>query len=78
MSLLAPFVLRFRRKAAETWDRVSLAIEPCSAYLLSGAAGTVWEQSIPALDQFRYSITLRTLVAKVPSGEGRALTVPPY
>jgi hypothetical protein len=26
----------FRRKAAETWDRVSLAVEPCSAYLLRG------------------------------------------
>ena len=37
VSLLAPCVLRFRRKAAETWDRVSLAVEPCSAYLLSGA-----------------------------------------
>src|ERR1700722_20028543 len=36
VSLLAPCVLRFRRKAAETWDRVSLAVEPCSAYLLSG------------------------------------------
>ena len=27
--LLAPCVLRFRRKAAETWARVSLAVEPC-------------------------------------------------
>ena len=71
VSLLAPCVLRFRRKAAETWDRVSLAVEPCSAYLLSGPARTVWEHSIPALDQLRYSITLRTLVAKAPSGEER-------
>ena len=69
VSLLAPCVLRFRRGAAETWDGVSLAVEPCSAYLLSGAARTVWEHSIPALDQLRYSITLRTLVAKAPSGE---------
>ena len=69
VSLLAPCVLRFRRGAAETWDGVSLAVEPCSAYLLSGAARTVWEHSIPALDQLRYSITLPTLVATVPSGE---------
>jgi hypothetical protein len=69
VSLLAPCVLRFRRKAAETWDRVSLAVEPCPAYLVSGAARTVWEHSIPALDELRYSITLRTLVAKAPSGE---------
>ena len=38
VSLLAQCVLRFRRKAAQTWDRVSLAVEPCSAYPLSGAA----------------------------------------
>jgi len=61
----------FRRKAAETWDRVSLAVEPCSAYLLSGAARTVWEHSIPALNELRYSITLRTVVAKAPSGNER-------
>jgi alkylated DNA repair dioxygenase AlkB len=71
VSLLAPYVLPFRRRAAETWDGVSLAVEPCSAYLLSGAARIVWEHSIPALDQLRYSITLRTLVAKAPSGEER-------
>jgi hypothetical protein len=29
------------------------------------------EHSIPALDQLRYSITLRTLVAKALSGEVR-------
>ena len=61
----------FRRKAAETWDRVLLAVEPRSAYLLSGAARTVWEHSIPALDQLRYSITMRTHIAKGPSGEER-------
>jgi alkylated DNA repair dioxygenase AlkB len=55
VSLLAPCVLRFRRKAGETWDRASLTVEPCSACLLSGAAPTVWEHSIPALDQLRYS-----------------------
>jgi alkylated DNA repair dioxygenase AlkB len=71
VSLLAPCVLRFRRRAAETWDGVSLAVEPCSAYLLSEAARTVWEHSIPALERLRYSITLRTLVAKARSGEER-------
>jgi hypothetical protein len=72
VSLLAPSVLRFCRKAAETWDRVLLAVEPRSAYLLSGAARTVWEHSIPALDQLRYSITMRTHIAKGPSGEERS------
>src|SRR6185437_5088598 len=38
VSLLAPCVLRFRRKAGEAWDRASLAVGPRSAYLLSGPA----------------------------------------
>jgi alkylated DNA repair dioxygenase AlkB len=75
VSLLEPCALRFRRKATETWDRVSLTVEPRSAYLLSGPARTIWQHSIPALDRLRYSITLRTLVAKArgedPSDEAR-------
>jgi alkylated DNA repair dioxygenase AlkB len=63
VSLLAPCSLRFRRKVGAAWERASLVVEPCSAYLLSGPARTLWEHSIPALDQLRYSITLRTLVA---------------
>jgi alkylated DNA repair dioxygenase AlkB len=63
VSLLAPCVLRFRRKAGETWERASLTVEPRSAYLLSGPARSVWQHSIPALDRLRYSITLRTLRA---------------
>ena len=69
LSLLAPCVLRFRQKAGETWDRESITSEQFSVYLLSGAARTAWEHTIPAFDHLRYSITLRTLVAKAPSGE---------
>ena len=68
VSLLARCSLRFRRKAGDTWDRALLTLEPRSAYLLSGPARTVWEHSIPALDHLRYSITLRTLVAKATAG----------
>jgi alkylated DNA repair dioxygenase AlkB len=63
VSLLHPCVLRFRRKAGETWNRASLTVEPRSAYPLSGPARTVWEHSIRALDRLRYSVTFRTLVA---------------
>ena len=63
VSLLAPCVLRFRRKAGEAWDRASLAVGPRSAYLLSGPARREWEHSVPVLDRLRYSITLRTLIA---------------
>jgi alkylated DNA repair dioxygenase AlkB len=69
VSLLAPAVFRFRRKsgkavgetASESWDRISLMVEPRSAYLLSGPSRTIWEHSIPPLDAHRYSITFRTL-----------------
>ena len=61
VSLLAPCTLRFRCKTGETWDRRSLPIDPCSAYLLSGPSRTLWEHSIPPLDQHRYSVTFRTL-----------------
>ena len=37
--LLAPSALRFRRKAAETGDRVSLAVEPCWPHRV-GAQGS--------------------------------------
>ena len=63
VSLLAPCTFRFRRKNGNSWDRVSLTVEPRSAYLLSGPSRTVWEHSIPALDRHRYSITFRTLAA---------------
>jgi alkylated DNA repair dioxygenase AlkB len=63
VSLLAPCTLRFRRSAGAAWDRVSLAVEPRSAYFLSGPARGEWEHSIPALPRLRYSITLRTLAA---------------
>ena len=63
VSLLAPCTFRFRRKNGDGWDRVSINVEPRSAYLLSGASRTVWEHSIPPLDRHRYSITFRTLAA---------------
>jgi alkylated DNA repair dioxygenase AlkB len=63
VSLLAPCTFRFRRKKGDGWDRISLTVEPRSAYLLSGPSRTVWEHSIPPLDRHRYSITFRTLAA---------------
>ena len=61
ISLLAPCVFRLRRKSGATWDRASVIAEPRSAYLLSGAARTEWEHSIPPVDALRYSITFRNL-----------------
>ena len=61
LSLLAPCVFRLRRAAGGRWERVNVVAEPRSAYLLSGAARTEWEHSIPPVEALRYSITFRNL-----------------
>ena len=70
VSLLAPCHFRFRRKAGATWERISVGVEPRSAYLLSGPARNEWEHSIAPLDRHRVSITFRTLAARRASNEG--------
>jgi alkylated DNA repair dioxygenase AlkB len=62
VSLLAPCTFRLRRKIGERWERVNLIAEPRSAYLLSGPSRTVWEHSIPPVDDLRYSVTFRNLL----------------
>lgn len=77
VSLLAPCVLRFRRKAysaalaevrrnqakpRSTWERVNLCAEPRSAYFLTGPARSEWEHSILSVDELRYSVTFRTVL----------------
>lgn len=61
VSLLAPCLFRLRRAVGEQWERVSLTAEPRSVYLLSGAARTEWEHSIPPVEALRYSVTFRNL-----------------
>jgi alkylated DNA repair dioxygenase AlkB len=61
VSLLAPCVLRFRRQVGEKWQRISVALAPRSAYLLTGPARHEWQHSITPMDALRYSITFRTL-----------------
>ena len=68
LSLLAPCVFRLRRKEGDSWERVSLAAEPRSAYLLRGPSRTDWEHSIPPVDALRYSITYRNLREDRPAG----------
>jgi alkylated DNA repair dioxygenase AlkB len=60
LSLLSPCRFRLRRKAGTAWERVSLTVEPRSAYLLRGPSRTEWEHSIPAVDALRYSVTFRS------------------
>lgn len=66
VSLLAPCTFRLRRKIGGKWQRRNLIAEPRSAYLLSGAARTEWEHSIPPVDDLRYSVTFRNLKGAEP------------
>lgn len=65
VSLLAPAKFRLRQKMGAGWQRRSMIVEPRSAYLLSGDARRLWQHSIPAQEKLRYSITFRTLAAKL-------------
>jgi alkylated DNA repair dioxygenase AlkB len=59
ISLLSPASFRLRRKIGATYERVTINVEPRSAYLLSGLSRTQWEHSIPAVEALRYSLTFR-------------------
>lgn len=62
ISLLSPCTFRLRLQRGGKWRRAFIVAEPGSAYLLSGAARTDWEHSIPPVEQLRYSITFRELL----------------
>ncbi len=56
--------LRFRQRTSDGFRRVSLDVEPRSAYFLSGPARWEWEHRIVPVDRLRFSITFRTLSDK--------------
>ena len=64
VSLGSSCTLRLRRKAEVKWQRVSLALEPRSAYLLTGPVRSEWEHSIPPVSAARYSLTFRSLAER--------------
>lgn len=61
VSLGAPCAFRFRRKNGAKWQRHTITAEPRSVYLMRGPSRWEWEHSIPAVDDFRYSVTFRSL-----------------
>jgi alkylated DNA repair dioxygenase AlkB len=62
LSLVSACNFRLRKPLDEgKWQRVSLRLEPRSAYLLQGAARREWEHSIPPVEFLRYSVTFRNL-----------------
>jgi len=61
VSLLAPALMRFRRRAGERFERINVALAPRSAYLLDGPARRDWEHSLPEAKAHRFSLTFRNL-----------------
>jgi alkylated DNA repair dioxygenase AlkB len=61
LSLKSACKFRFRRPAGAKWERFTLIAEPRSLYMMSGESRQVWEHSIPAVEQRRYSLTFRTM-----------------
>jgi alkylated DNA repair dioxygenase AlkB len=57
--------LRFRRRKAGGFDRVTVPLAPRSIYHLHGEARYEWEHGIADLGETRWSITFRTLVEKL-------------
>ncbi len=64
ISLGSPTTLRFRRRTAKGFDRLSVPVAARSIYHLSGEARHEWEHSIAGVDAPRWSITFRSLSAK--------------
>jgi alkylated DNA repair dioxygenase AlkB len=60
VSLLAPCVLRLRRREGKGFSRCNLPLAPRSAYLLSGPVRYEWEHSIVPMETRRFSVTFRS------------------
>ncbi len=61
VSLGADCRMRFQRNVGGQRRVYELRLAPRSAYVLSGAARSAWQHSIPPVSHLRYSITFRTL-----------------
>jgi len=69
-SLGAPARMRFRRRKADGFERVSATLPPRSIYHLTGEARHEWEHSIGAMPVTRWSVTFRSLSAYVANPSG--------
>jgi alkylated DNA repair dioxygenase AlkB len=56
---------RVRSKKIDRNEVLSIELQPCSIYLMSGAARESWQHSIPPVKQLRYAIMMRTLRPKL-------------
>jgi DNA oxidative demethylase len=61
ISLAASCRFRFRRGGTGQWETTEFFLRPRSIYVLRGEARNVWQHSIPAVKELRYSITFRSM-----------------
>ncbi|MGW5668645.1 alpha-ketoglutarate-dependent dioxygenase AlkB [Micromonospora sp. NPDC003776] len=61
LSLASACLLRFQRGRGEDRRVYELELAPRSGYVLSAAARSSWQHSIPLVPDLRYSLTFRTL-----------------
>jgi alkylated DNA repair protein (DNA oxidative demethylase) len=61
LSLASACRLRFQRGTGESRRVYELELAPRSGYVLSGAARSAWQHSIPPVPDLRYSLTFRTV-----------------
>jgi alkylated DNA repair protein (DNA oxidative demethylase) len=61
VSLGSACALRFQRGKGDERRVYEQLVEPRSAYVLAGRARTVWQHSVPAVREERFSLTFRTL-----------------
>jgi alkylated DNA repair dioxygenase AlkB len=66
VSLGSACLLRFQRGRGGQRRVFEQALEPRSAYVLTGPSRTAWQHSIPPVAEERYSITFRTLRRRTP------------
>ncbi|MEV4658765.1 alpha-ketoglutarate-dependent dioxygenase AlkB [Micromonospora sp. NPDC049301] len=59
LSLGSACLMRFQRGTAEKRRVYEVGLAPRSAYVLSGAARSSWQHSIPPVPELRYSVTFR-------------------
>jgi alkylated DNA repair protein (DNA oxidative demethylase) len=65
VSLASACDLRFQRGKGPERRVFEQPLQPRSAYVLTGRARTVWQHSIPAVPEERWSVTFRTLRHRV-------------
>nr|WP_091336518.1 alpha-ketoglutarate-dependent dioxygenase AlkB [Micromonospora rhizosphaerae] len=61
LSLGSACLLRFQRGTGENRRVYELELAPRSGYVLTEAARSSWQHSIPPVPALRYSVTFRTL-----------------